>query len=110
VEPEQVWVADRNFATTRWLFGVVARGGHVAVREPAATLHWVAEGPVGAVGRGETGALSEQELQIADEQGVGLTRRRISLELDCPTREGEQVSVVLTTLPAAVTAAAIADL
>ena len=32
VEPGQVWVADRNFATTRWIFGVVAGGGHVAVR------------------------------------------------------------------------------
>ena len=33
VEPGQVWVADRNFATTRWIFGVVARGGHVVVRD-----------------------------------------------------------------------------
>jgi hypothetical protein len=39
VEPGQVWGADRNFATTRWIFGVVRRGGHVGVREPASTLH-----------------------------------------------------------------------
>jgi len=110
VEPGQVWVADRNFATTRWIFGVVARGGHVAVREHASTLHRVAEGPIRAVGRCETGALSEQEIQIADEQGVVLTLRRIILELDRPTREGERVIVVLSTLPAAVTAAAIAAL
>ena len=110
VEPRQVWVADRNFATTRWIFGVVARGGHVAVREPASTLHRVAEGPIRAGGRCETGALSEQEIQIADEQEAVLTLRRIILELDHPTREGERVLVVLSTLPAAVTAAAIADL
>ena len=110
IEPGQVWVADRNFATTRWIFGVVARGGHVAVREHASTLHRVAEGPIRAVGRCETGVLSEQEIQIADEQGVVLTLRRIILELDRPTREGERVIVVLSTLPAAVTAAAIAAL
>jgi IS4 transposase len=110
VEPGQVWVADRNFATTRWIFGVVGRGGHVVVREHASTLHWVAEGPTQAAGRCETGRLSEQEIQIADEQGAVLTLRRITLHLDRPTRDGDRVIVVLTTLPAAVTAAAIAEL
>jgi IS4 transposase len=110
VEAGQVWVADRNFATTRWIFGVVRRGGHVVVREHASTLHWVAEGPVRAAGRCETGRLSEQEIEIADEQGAVLTLRRVTLHLDRPTRDGDRVIVVLTTLPAAVTAAAIAEL
>jgi IS4 transposase len=110
VEPGQVWVADRNFATTRGIFGVVARGGHVVVREHAATLHWVAEGPIRAVGRCETGVLSEQEIQLTDEHGTGLTLRRIILKLERPTRDGERVIVVLTTLPATVSAAAIAEL
>jgi hypothetical protein len=110
VAPGQVWVADRNFATTRWLFGVVRRGGQVVVREHASTLHWVAEGPVRAAGRCETGRLSEQEIQSADDQGAVLTLRRITLHLDRPTRDGERVIVVLTTLPPTVSAAAIAEL
>jgi IS4 transposase len=110
VEPGQVWVADRNFATTRWIFGVVARGGHVVVREHASTLHWVAAGPVRAAGRCETGSLSEQELQIADEHGEGLTLRRITLRLDRPTRDGDRSIVVLTTLPSEVAAAVVVDL
>jgi hypothetical protein len=109
VEPGQVWVADRNFATTRWIFGVVARGGHVVVREHASTLHWVAAGPLRAAGRCETGSLSEQELQIADERGAVLTLRRITLRLDRPTRDGDRVIVVLTTLPAVVLAAVVAE-
>jgi IS4 transposase len=109
VEPGQVWVADRNFATTRGIFGVVRRGGHVVVREHASTLHWVAEGPVRAAGRCETGALSEQEIQIADEQGAALTLRRITLHLDRPTQDGDRIIVVLTSLPTAVRAAAIAQ-
>ncbi len=110
VEPGQVWVADRNFATTRWIFGVVARGGHVVVREHASTLHWVAAGPVRVAGRCETGSLSEQELQIADEHGEVLTLRRITLRLDRPTRDGDRVIVVLTTLPTEVRAAVVAEL
>jgi len=110
VEPEQVWVADRNFATTRWIFGVVKRGGHVVVREHASTLHWVAEGPVRVAGRCETGCLSEQEIAIADEQGAVLTLRRLILQLDRPTRAGDRVIVVWTTLPPTVAAAAIAEL
>jgi IS4 transposase len=110
VTPGQVWVADRNFATTRWLFGVVGRGGHVVVREHASTLHWVAAGPTRGAGRCETGSLSEQEVQIADEQGTELTLRRITLQLDRPTRDGDRVIVVLTTLPATVLASAIVEL
>jgi IS4 transposase len=110
VTPGQVWVADRNFATTRWIFGVVGRGGHVVVREHASTLHWVAEGPTRGAGRGETGSLSEQALQLADEQGTELTLRRITLKLDRPTRDGDRVIVVLTTLPATVSATAIVEL
>jgi IS4 transposase len=110
VAPGQVWVADRNFATTRWIFGVHQRGGYVVVREHASTLHWVGEGPVRTAGRCETGSLSEQEIQIADEQGAVLTLRRITLRLDHPTRDGDRVIVVLTTVPATVTAAAVAEL
>src|SRR5262249_27008406 len=85
VEPGQVWVADRNFATTRWVGGVHTRGGFFVVREHSSTLQWVAEGPVQAVGRSETGHLSEQALRIADGQGGEVTLRRIILHLDRPT-------------------------
>jgi IS4 transposase len=110
VEPGQVWVADRNFATTRWIFGVHRRGGYVVVREHALTLHWGAEGPERAGGRGETGGRSEQEIQIADEQGTVRPLRRLTLHLDRPTRDGDRGIVVLTTLAVTVAAAAVAEL
>ena len=34
------WVADRNFCTTDFLFGIAARGGFFAIRQYASTLHW----------------------------------------------------------------------
>jgi len=109
VEPGQGWVADRNFATTRWVVGVVAREGPVVVRAPASTLPWVAEGAGQAAGRCESGSLTEQALQIADEHGTGLRLRRITLRLAQPTRAGDRVSVGLTTRPPEVSAAAVAE-
>jgi hypothetical protein len=110
VEPGQVGVADRNFATTRWVFGVVAGEGQVVVRAQASTLPWVAEGAVQAAGRGESGSRTEQELQIADAHGTGLRLRRITLRLAQPPRDGDRVSGVLTTLPPEVSAAAVGEL
>lgn len=110
VEPGQGGVAERNLATPQWSFGVHRRGGYGVVREHASTLQWVAEGPGRAAGRWETGSLSAQELQIADEHGEVLTLRRLTLRLDRPTRDGDRVLVVLTTLPATVATAAIAEL
>ena len=49
-------------------------------------------------------------MQIADEHGEGLTLRRITLRLDRPTRDGDRVIVVLTTLPSEVAAAVVVEL
>src|SRR5262249_52319446 len=40
VEPEDVWVDDRNFCTTDFLFGIAARGAFFVTRQHAATLRW----------------------------------------------------------------------
>ena len=108
-EPEQGWVADRNFAPTRWVVGVVARGGPVVGREHASPLHGVTAGPAQGASRGATGSVTEQEVQSADEHGTGLRLRRITLRLDQPTQEGDRVIVGLTTLPAEVSAAVVVE-
>src|SRR4051794_2946034 len=43
VAERDVWVADRNFCTTAFLFGVAGRGGSFVVRRHAATLSWERE-------------------------------------------------------------------
>ena len=48
------------------------------------------------MGRTETGAVSEQEVEITDEDGQGLRLRRIVIRLDEPTRDGEMEVVLLT--------------
>jgi hypothetical protein len=44
VQPKDVWVADRNFCTTNFLFGIAARHGFFVIRQHAQTLHWKCKG------------------------------------------------------------------
>lgn len=97
----QVWVADRNFCTTRMLFGVIRAGAYFVIRQHASTLHWRELGPFRPRGRADTGRVSEQEVEIADPlAGERLTIRRVRLELDEPTEDGETEILLLTNLPA----------
>jgi len=62
-------------------------------------------------GRSETGAVFEQEMRLGDGGGGTMTVRRITVELDTPTRDGETEVHILTNLPAEVAdALVIADL
>src|SRR3954470_3760462 len=107
----QVWIADRNFCPTGFLFGIDRRGGHFVIRQHAATLRIEWMGERRACGRSETGEVFEQEIRLGDGDGGTRTVRRITVELDTPTRDGETEVHILTNLPAEVAdALAIADL
>lgn len=102
-----VWVADRNFCTTGFLFGVAGRKGSFVVRRHAATLSWERESDWVEVGRTDTGTLSEQTIWLVEPGGTELAVRRVRLTLDAPTRDGDGVVEVLTNLPAEVAVAAL---
>ena len=107
----QAWGADRDFCTTGSLFGIDRRGGHFVIRQHGATLHIRWMGEPRARGRPETGAIFEQETRLGDGDGGTMVVRRIAVELDTPTRDGETEAHVLTNLPAkAADALAIAGL
>lgn len=111
VVDRDVWVADRNFCTTAFLFGIARRKGFFVIRRHAATLSWERESEWIAAGRTDTGTLSEQTVWLTEPGGAELAVRRVRLTLDHPTRDGDGVIEVLTDLPAEVaTAAAVAEL
>src|SRR5512132_76862 len=60
VEPGDLWIADRNFCTTRFVFGTRARGGSFLVRQHKSTLYWEAVTPWSDVGPIATGFVQEQ--------------------------------------------------
>jgi hypothetical protein len=111
IRPAEAWLADRNFCTTGFLFGIARRGGSFVIRQHGATLFIEGMGVRRTCGPCETGAVFEQELRLGDGDGGTMTVRRITIELDTPTRDGETEVHLLTNLPAeAAGAAAIAEL
>jgi hypothetical protein len=99
VQPQDVWVADRNFGTTDFLFGIARRQGFFVIRQHAQTLHWQRKGQRRFCGRSETGKVYEQTVELADACGNTLTARRVTVELDTPTRAGDTAIHILTNIP-----------
>lgn len=100
VRAKDVWIDDRNFCTTGFLFGIARRDAFFVTRQHAATLHWELIGKRRACGRIETGEVFEQTMRL-DNPDTGEIRfvRRISVVLDTATRDGDRELHVLTNLP-----------
>jgi IS4 transposase len=99
VAPRDVWVDDRNFCTTDFLFGIAQRGAFFVTRQHAATLHWEFAGKRRRRGRIETGEVFEQTITARNDAGEILILRRITVELDQPTRDGDREIHIVTNLP-----------
>jgi IS4 transposase len=99
VAEKDLWIADRNFCTTDFLFGIAGRGGFFIIRQHASTLHYTLVGKRKARGRIETGAVFEQTLRATNDAGEILFLRRVSVILDQPTRDGDTEIHLLTNLP-----------
>ena len=96
VEGGDLWIADRNFCTTRFLFGVRARRGCFLVRQHQSTLRWEAITPWNDVGRVVTGFVQHQMIRVTEVDGDGVMElRRIRLPLDRPTLgKGTELSLL----------------
>lgn len=96
VQPRDLWIADRNFCTTDFLFGIAAGQGYFLIRQHGSTLTYELLGERRRVGRCETGMVYEQGMRLIHPDGRERTIRRITLELDEPTRDGETEIHLLT--------------
>lgn len=109
VRPADVWVADRNFCTTRLLFGIAGADAHFVARQHGSTLSIREQTPARGCGRCPAGAVSEGSVRLAGEDGTEMVVRRVTVALDVPTRDGTSEIHILTDLPAEVSAATVAD-
>jgi IS4 transposase len=100
-------VADRNFCTTGFWFGIARRGAVFVIRQHGANVVGQLQGQRRAVGQDARGqALYEQALCVTEpDTGATLVVRRITVELHTPTRQGETELHLLTNLPPADAAA-----
>jgi Transposase DDE domain len=109
VAERDLWVADRNFCTTGFWFALATRRAFGVIRHHA-NLSWQPVSRPRYVGRLDTGRVHEQRVCIHDDSGKGLELRRVTIQLDTPTRDGDTEIHILTNLPARVRAKVIARL
>jgi IS4 transposase len=105
VEPQQLWIADRNMCTVGFLLGIAQRQAAFVIRAHE-NLPWEAVGELRSAGLVESGELFEQEIWI-EQAGHRLKMRRVVLRLLKPTRHGENEMVFLTNLPTTVASAQV---
>jgi hypothetical protein len=108
VQPQDVWIGDRNLCTRTFIFGVARRSAYCIVRQhqqiPLTPLQ-----DLYIVGSTATGTVFEQRVQV-ELDGHSLTLRRIVIRLTQPTRHGDTQVVILTNLPPTVSALQVAEL
>jgi IS4 transposase len=110
VRPKDLIVADRNFCTTRFVFGVAAKQGFFLVREHAANVPWDPVTKLKKCGTTATGDVYEQTVRVTDPDEATMDLRRIEVRLFEKTRDGEQTLSLLTNLPCELSAMQLADL
>src|SRR4051812_11976486 len=109
VRPGQLWIMDRNFCVRSLVFRIARREAFFLVRWHRSTLPFRAAGRLRARGRCSTGEVFEQPIDVDDGEGGVHRLRRVVLKLDRPTRDGETEIVLVTNLPAEVTASQCCD-
>lgn len=101
VESGDLWLGDRNFCTTGFLFGIVDRGGFFLIRQHASTLTYTLLGRRKHCGKTASGTVYEQSMDVSNPAtGATMRARRITVELTKPTRDGESEIHLVTNVPA----------
>ena len=111
VRLKDLWIADRNFCTLGFLFGIAKQKGRFLIRHHAG-MPLQLTGRRKRIGQTDTGKVFEQSAVITDpETGRTKTIRCITVCLDVATRDGEQELRLLTNLSKTAAAALkVADL
>jgi hypothetical protein len=108
VRARDVWVADRNFCTLKFMFEIAKKLGFFIIRQHG-TVKGTLRGRRVFKGEGPTGKIYEQTVEFTYEKKV-YKLRRITIELTEATRDGDMSLHLLTNLPAQVSAVTVADL
>ena len=109
MEPGEVWIADRNFCTSLFLFQTAANDAYFIVRQHATNVRWEAVGELRKVGRAATGMVYQQCVDLIDAWGNRLRVRRLTIKLDQPTEDGDTEIHLFTNLPNRVKARRITE-
>ncbi|KAM3090300.1 transposase [Phormidesmis sp. 146-12] len=95
-----LWIADRNFCTLGFLFGLHGRGAALVIRQHG-LLPYKALDELVFVGESATGTVFEQSVQLIFNDTLKVRLRRIVVRLHQPTRDGDAEIALLSNLPIA---------
>ena len=104
----ECWVGDRNFCVLSFLSAIRNRDAYFVVREHE-QLHFRPLEPMREIGPTGTGQVSEQAIEVIDQQGRAWHWRRIRVQLNTPTRDGDECLYIWSNLPRKVDACTVAD-
>ncbi len=97
VEAGDLWIGDRNFCTTGFILGIESKQAFFLVRQ-LHFLPWIAETELVWVGNTDGGEVFEQ-IGVVNYEGQSCRCRRVVVQLEHPTRDGETEIALLTNLP-----------
>jgi len=97
VREGELWLADRNFCTSRILRAVHEKRAAFIIREHGVSPNPTSLGEKQEKARGRTGRVFEQAVLVEGEAPLKL--RRIEVHLEEPTEDGETVIRLLTNVP-----------
>jgi hypothetical protein len=109
IETGDVVIADSNFSTMGFLEGIADRGAGFVIRQHGG-LRTELCGHRRKVGRIETGVVYEQTICLLPKHSEAWLARRITVELDRPTRDGQTEIHILSNLPESIDACQTAEL
>jgi hypothetical protein len=99
VKAGDLWIADRNFCTLSFFFGIMRRRGFFLIRQHE-QLKGRLVGKRKCIGKTDRGTIYEQKLILTDpETGEGKVVRRITIKLKRKTRDGDSVIHLLSNIP-----------
>lgn len=107
--PGELWIADRNFCTSLFLFQTAANGAYIIVRQHATNVRWTPEGKRRRVGSVDGGVVYEQAVKLWEDEEICLLARRVTVVLDKPTEDGDREIHLLTNLPKKVRACVVSS-
>ena len=84
---QQVWIAERNFCTRQFLFGIVRRSSDFVIRQHK-SLPVKEISPLEEMGQTKTGKVFEQQVQITNSDGSTLQCGRIRVQ--CRLSDGQR--------------------
>src|SRR4051794_15040728 len=108
VRARDLWMADRNFCTLKFLFEIADKLAFFLIRQHG-QVQGRLKGRRRFVGHSSTGKVYEQSIEFTY-AGKVRKARRITVELLQPTRDGDMVLHLLTNLPEDVSALQCAEL